>query len=308
MTKQQMKGIVLAGGSGSRLHPATSGISKQLLPIYDKPMIYYPISTLMLAGIQDILMITTPEEQFLFKRLLGDGSQFGCSFSYTVQEKPNGLAEAYLLAESFLAGAPSCLVLGDNIFFGHGFSGLILKAREAIIERGGATIFGYRVDNPSDFGVLECDDEGRVLSIEEKPQVPKSNYAITGLYFYDGQASQLAKQISPSSRGELEITALNQLYLDQNQLTVHMMGRGFAWLDTGTHESLMEASRFVSTVEHRQGLKIGCLEEIAYANAWIDESGLKAAGDAHKNSSYGTYLLGLLNDPERLAETKRGLV
>lgn len=294
MNKNIFKGIILAGGTGSRLHPATLGISKQLIPVYDKPMIYYPISTLILAGINDILIITTPHEQSLFKRLLSDGSQFGCKFSYAVQENPNGLAEAYLIAEEFLAGSASCLVLGDNIFFGQGFSGLLKNAQDIIAKQGGAAIFGYRVEEPEAFGVVEFDDSGNVLSIEEKPQKPKSQFAVTGLYFYDGQASTLAKQITPSARGELEITALNQLYLDRNNLNVQLMGRGFAWLDTGTHESLMEASRFVSTIENRQGLKVGCLEEIAFHNGWITESQLKIAADKFSKNGYGQYLLRLI--------------
>ena len=294
MNKNNFKGIVLAGGTGSRLHPATLGISKQLIPIYDKPMIYYPISTLMLAGINDILIITTPHEQSLFKCLLSDGSQFGCQFSYAVQESPNGLAEAYLIAEEFLAGSASCLVLGDNIFFGQGFSGLLKNAQDMIANQGGAAVFGYRVDDPEAFGVVEFDESGNVLSIEEKPQAPKSQFAVTGLYFYDGCASTLAKQIKPSARGELEITAWNQLYLDQNNLNVQLMGRGFAWLDTGTHESLMEASRFVSTIENRQGLKVGCLEEIAFHNAWVTESQLKVAADKFSKNGYGQYLLRLI--------------
>lgn len=287
--ENKLKGIVLAAGTGSRLYPATIGISKQLLPIHDKPMIYYPISTLMLAGIRQILIITTKDEQFLFKKLLGNGAQFGCEFTYAIQEKPNGLAEAYLLGESFLSESPSCLVLGDNIFFGHGFSGLLKKCCKDLIQNKGAIIFGYPVDNPDHFGVLECNRSGEVISIEEKPKNPKTNLAITGLYFYDENAPKLAKKITPSKRGELEITSLNQLYLEQKSLKAYVMGRGYAWLDTGTHENLMKASQFVSIVEKRQGLKIGCLEEIAYSKNWISKADILKSAKLYKNN-YGEYL------------------
>ena len=281
------KGIVLAGGSGTRLHPLTLAVSKQLLPIYDKPMIFYPISVLLLAGVREILIITTPEDQAGFKRLLGDGSQIGVRFEYVVQHKPDGLAQAYILGEDFVAGEPSIMILGDNIFFGQGFGRLL---READSREAGATVFGYTVKDPERYGVVDMDADGKVLSIEEKPAAPRSNHAITGLYFYDGRASQFAKTLKPSSRGELEITALNQRYLDEGALHVKLLGRGFAWLDTGTHDSLIQAGELIRTLEQRQGLRIGCLEEIAYSQGWIDNDQLAALGRAQGKSEYGRYL------------------
>jgi glucose-1-phosphate thymidylyltransferase len=287
-----MKGIVLAGGSGSRLYPITQGVSKQLLPVYDKPMIYYPISVLMLAGIRDILIITTPEDQSSFQRLLGDGSYFGISISYAVQAKPEGIAQAFLIGEKYLGNGPVCLVLGDNIFYGQGFSP---KLKNAAARAVGATIFGYQVKDPERFGVIEFNSEQKVMSLEEKPIKPKSNYAATGLYFYDCNVVQLAKLIKPSARGEFEITTLNQLYLEQGLLHMEMLGRGFAWLDTGTHESLLEASMFVQTIEHRQGFKIAALEEIAFNSGWIDAAQLIARAQLMSKNSYGQYLLDLVN-------------
>ncbi|MDI9817770.1 MULTISPECIES: glucose-1-phosphate thymidylyltransferase RfbA [unclassified Legionella] len=286
-----MKGIVLAGGAGTRLHPITKGVSKQLLPVYDKPMIYYPLSVLMLAGIRDILIITTPEDKSSFQRLLGSGEQFGINLSYEVQPSPDGLAQAFIIGETFIGSDSVCLVLGDNIFYGQG---LTLKLREAVARSLGATVFGYQVKDPSRFGVIEFDQHMRAVSITEKPQNPKSNYAVTGLYFYDNQVVDFAKQIKPSYRGELEITCLNQIYLETGQLKVELLGRGFAWLDTGTHESLLEASMFVQTVEHRQGLKIACLEEIAYHSGWLSPQRLEQiAGELNKNN-YSHYLLSIL--------------
>lgn len=286
-----MKGIVLAGGSGTRLYPITLGVSKQLLPIYDKPMIYYPLSVLMLANIRDILIITTAEDQPLYKRLLGDGSQFGISLNYVVQEAPEGIAQAFLLGEEFIADDNVCLVLGDNIFWGQSFTPKLLEASR---RKKGATVFGYQVHDPERFGVVEFDGKMQVLSIEEKPIKAKSNYAVTGLYFYDNRVINFAKKILPSARGELEITAINQMYLDHEELHVELLGRGFAWLDTGTHSSLLEASSFVETLEKRQGYKIACLEEIAWRNNWLlDEDLLDAAKKFSKNS-YGSYLSSLV--------------
>ncbi|MGS3450649.1 glucose-1-phosphate thymidylyltransferase RfbA [Klebsiella electrica] len=286
-----MKGIILAGGSGTRLHPITRGVSKQLLPVYDKPMIYYPLSVLMLAGIREILLITTPEDQRDFQRLLGDGEEFGIQLHYAVQPNPDGLAQAFILGEEFLNGEPSCLVLGDNIFFGQSFSP---KLRSVASRTQGATVFGYQVMDPERFGVVEFDDNFRALSLEEKPQHPKSNWAVTGLYFYDGNVTEYAKQVKPSSRGELEITSINQMYLEEGALTVELLGRGFAWLDTGTHDSLIEASMFVQTVEKRQGFKIACLEEIGWRNGWLDDDGVKRAAKRLEKTGYGQYLLDLV--------------
>ena len=285
------KGIILAGGSGTRLYPITQAISKQLLPVYDKPMIYYPLSVLMLAGIRDILIINTPHEQELFKRLLGDGSQWGMKIEYAVQPSPDGLAQAFLIGREFLAGGPSCLVLGDNIFHGHGLTELL---RRADARSDGATVFGYWVRDPERYGVAEFDAAGKVVGLEEKPSKPKSSYAVTGLYFYDGRASEFAAALAPSPRGELEITDLNRCYLDDGSLQLEKMGRGYAWLDTGTHESLVEASTFIETIEKRQGLRVCCPEEIAYFNGWIDAGQLRALAQPLAKNGYGQYLLGLL--------------
>ena len=286
------KGIILAGGSGTRLYPITMGVSKQLLPIYDKPMIYYPLSVLLLAGIREICIITTPQDQDQFKRTLGDGSQWGVSLTYVVQPSPDGLAQAYILAEEFLDGAPSALVLGDNIFFGHGLPSLLAAADE---QASGGTVFGYHVADPERYGVVDFDDQGTAREIIEKPEVPPSNYAVTGLYFLDGTAPARARKVKPSPRGELEITDLLQMYLDEGSLRVETMGRGYAWLDTGTHGSLLDAGNFVRTLTKRQGLQTGCLEEIAYEQGWIDDQQLQARADLFKKNDYGTYLERLLD-------------
>jgi glucose-1-phosphate thymidylyltransferase len=288
-----MKGIVLAGGAGTRLHPLTHAVSKQLLPVYDKPLIYYPISALMLAGIRDILVITTPEDQHSFHRLLGDGSHIGVSFSYAEQAEPRGIAEAFLIGEEFIEGNPVALILGDNLFFGQGFRP---KLAEAAKLEHGATLFAYQVRDPERFGVVEFDAERRALSIEEKPIKPRSNWAVTGLYFYDRSVVDIARSVKPSQRGELEITTVNQAYLERGDLNVEVLGRGFAWLDTGTHDSLIEASHFVQTVERRQGFKIACLEEIAFRAGWIDVDGLRRLAAPLEKTGYGRYLAGLADD------------
>lgn len=285
---KQRKGIVLAGGSGTRLYPITMGVSKQLLPVYDKPMIYYPISALMLAGIREIAIITTPDDQSQFQRLLGDGSALGMSFTYIQQPSPDGLAQAYLLAEDFLDGAPSALVLGDNIFFGHGLQDMLTQASE---NPSGGTVFGYRVADPERYGVVGFDDAGKVVDIIEKPSVPPSNYAVTGLYFLDETAPERAKKVVPSDRGELEITSLLEMYLADGSLSVKLMGRGYAWLDTGTHGSLLDAGNFVRTLEKRQGQQVGCLEEIAYANGWINDDELRERARMFAKNDYGRYLM-----------------
>ncbi|MBK6727523.1 MAG: glucose-1-phosphate thymidylyltransferase RfbA [Xanthomonadales bacterium] len=282
-----MKGIILAGGAGTRLHPLTIAVSKQLLPVYDKPMIYYPLSVLMLAGIRDVLVINTPHEQALFQRLLGDGSAWGMNIQYAVQPSPDGLAQAYLIGREFVGGKPSCLVLGDNIFYGHGLTDVL---RRAAAQTEGATVFGYYVRDPERYGVAEFDDAGRVLSLEEKPMAPKSHYAVTGLYFYDGQASDYAAALKPSPRGELEITDLNKVYLAEGKLRCEKLGRGYAWLDTGTHESLIEAGNFIETIVSRQGLRVCCPEEIAFQNGWIDAEQLLRIAAPLAKSGYGDYL------------------
>lgn len=293
MTQKSRKGIILAGGSGTRLYPITMGTSKQLLPIYDKPMIYYPLSVLMLAGINDILVISTPEDLPNFEKLLGDGKEIGIKLSYKVQPSPDGLAQAFILGEEFIGSDDVCLILGDNIYYGQGFSEKLKRASQ---QQVGATVFGYYVNDPERFGVVEFDNSGKALSIEEKPEKPKSNYAVTGLYFYDNRVVEIAKNIKPSHRGELEITDVNNVYLQQGGLNVELLGRGFAWLDTGTHDSLIEASQFVQTIEHRQGLKVACLEEIAFNNGWITVDELKERGEFFKKTGYGQYLLKLYQE------------
>ncbi len=288
-----MKGIILAGGSGTRLYPITKGVSKQLLPIYDKPMVYYPLSVLMLAGIRDILLISTPDDIAGFKRLLGDGSEFGINLQYAVQPSPDGLAQAFIIGEEFIGKDSVCLVLGDNIFYGQGFSPML---RAAASRAKGATVFGYQVKDPERFGVVEFDQHKRAISIEEKPKKPKSHFAVTGLYFYDNNVIDIAKNVKPSERGELEISCINSAYLERGDLNVEVLGRGFAWLDTGTHESLLEAGLFVETIEKRQGYKIACLEEIAFNNGWLDATSLQRIGQSLSKNSYGQYLLSLANE------------
>lgn len=290
-----MKGIILAGGSGTRLYPITKGVSKQLLPIYDKPMVYYPLSVLMLAGIRDILLISTPDDIAGFKRLLGDGSEFGINLQYAVQPSPDGLAQAFIIGEEFIGKDSVCLVLGDNIFYGQGFSPML---RAAASRAKGATVFGYQVKDPERFGVVEFDQHKRAISIEEKPKKPKSHFAVTGLYFYDNEVIEVAKNVKPSERGELEISCINSAYLERGDLNVEVLGRGFAWLDTGTHESLLEAGLFVETIEKRQGYKIACLEEIAFNNGWLDAASLQSIGQSLSKNSYGQYLLSLVQGAE----------
>jgi glucose-1-phosphate thymidylyltransferase len=291
-----MKGIILAGGSGTRLYPITIGVSKQLLPVYDNPMVYYPLSVLMLAGIREILIITTPEDQGSFQRLLGDGSKFGIKLSYVIQPSPDGLAQAFILGESFIGDDDVCLVLGDNIFYGQGFTPKLKLAVSNAQNGQGATVFGYEVKDPERFGIVEFDQNQKAISIEEKPAKPKSHFAVTGLYFYDNSVVELAKQVRPSERGELEITCLNEMYLQKNKLNVEMLGRGFAWLDTGTHESLLQAAQFVETIEKRQGYKIACLEEIAFNNDWLSKDELKLLAKPLQKNSYGQYLLEIIKE------------
>lgn len=287
-----MKGIVLAGGSGTRLHPVTRGISKQLLPVYDKPLVYYPLSVLMLAGIRDIMIITTPEDQSGFRRMLGDGSEFGVNLNYAVQPSPDGLAQAFIIGDKFIGNDHVTLILGDNIFYGANFQQTLHTARD---RKQGATVFGYWVCDPERFGVVKFDQKGQAVSIEEKPRNPQSNYAVTGLYFYDNDVIEIAKNVKPSARGELEITSVNQAYLERGDLHVEKLGRGYAWLDTGTHDSLMEAGQFIQTIEHRQGLKIACLEEIAFENGWISREKLMSHANALSKTGYGQYLKGIID-------------
>jgi glucose-1-phosphate thymidylyltransferase len=291
-----MKGIILAGGSGTRLYPITLGMSKQLIPIYDKPMIYYPLSVLMLAGIRDILIITTPEDKSGFVRALGDGRQFGISLSYAVQPSPDGLAQAFIIGEEFIGSSAVCLVLGDNIFYGQGFTSKLRDAVKRTEEGENATVFGYQVKDPERFGVVAFDENQKAVSIEEKPERPKSQFAVTGLYFYDNQVIEIAKSVTPSHRGELEITDINRAYLEKNQLNVELLGRGFAWLDTGTHESLLEAAQYVETIEKRQGYKIACLEEIGFNQGWLSKEDILNSADSLRKNSYGLYLQDLLTD------------
>ena len=291
-----MKAIILAGGSGTRLYPVTISVCKQLLPIYDKPMIYHPLSVIMLAGIRDILIISTPQDLPRFREIFGDGSQLGLKFSYREQQKPNGLAEAFILGAEFIGDENVCLILGDNVFYGHGLTELLKKAVEDVSTKGGATVFGYYVNDPERYGVVEFDDAGKVLSIEEKPKVPKSNFAVTGLYFYDDKVVEIAKGIKPSTRGELEITDVNREYLDNGKLRVELLGRGYAWLDTGTHDSLLEASEFIATIEKRQGLKLACIEEIAYLLGYIDKTQLLKLAAPYRKNGYGQYLLRLIGE------------
>lgn len=295
-----MKGIILAGGSGTRLYPITKGLSKQLVPIYDKPMIYYPLSVLMLAGIKEVLIITTPQDQPSFINLLGDGKDLGMRFEYVVQPSPDGLAQAFILGEEFLNGDDACLVLGDNIFYGHGLTELLAKSIKNIKDENKATVFGYYVSDPKRYGVAEFNENGDVISIEEKPKEPKSNYAVVGLYFYPNDVVKKAKDVKPSDRGELEITTLNQDYLNENRLKVELMGRGYAWLDTGTHESLLEASSFIQTIENRQSLKVACLEEIAYEMGYISKEKLLELAEPLKKNQYGQYLISRANQPRRM--------
>lgn len=287
------KGIILAGGSGTRLYPITKGVSKQLLPIYDKPMIYYPISVLMLAGIQDILIITTPEDKESFERLLGNGSQFGVRLQYAIQPSPDGLAQAFIIGEEFIGDSNVCLVLGDNIFYGQGFTPML---KQAVARQKGATVFGYQVKDPERFGVVEFDEQKRAISLEEKPKQPKSHFAVTGLYFYDNDVIQIAKEVKPSDRGELEITTVNQMYLERGDLSVELLGRGFAWLDTGTHASLLEAAQFVETLEKRQGYKVACLEEIAFNQGWLSNEQVLQIGQSMSKNDYGQYLISLVKE------------
>lgn len=295
-----MKGIILAGGSGTRLYPITKGVSKQLLPIYDKPMIYYPLSTLMHAGIREVLVISTPHDLPAFQRLLGDGQEFGISISYAEQPSPDGLAQAFIIGRDFIGGDSVCLVLGDNIFFGQGFNQMLQHSVDMTNDRGMASIYGYWVSDPERYGVAEFDDNGSVVSIEEKPLRPKSNYAVVGLYFYPNSVIDVAADLKPSARGELEITAVNQYYLDQGKLNMQKLGRGFAWLDTGTHESLSEASTFIEVIEKRQGLKVACLEEIAYTNGWISRNKLMQQAESMRNNEYGQYLFNLANNTDNI--------